>query len=139
MYYRDRKEGKSAPHISLAEMPEYARGKHFERFRPVWRLAHLLFALSLMTGWTSIRETSVANATIIPALQPVLVLLVASRLFAERIRARDLALGACGLVGVLAFVAVSSDTSAPSASLRTMSCSATSLDSCAASVACSAT
>lgn len=74
----------------------------------------VLFALSLMTGWTSIRETSVANATIIPALQPVLVLLVASRLFAERIRARDLALGACGLAGVLAFVAVSSDTSGAS-------------------------
>lgn len=71
----------------------------------------VLFALSLMTGWTAIRETSVANATIIPALQPVLVLLVASRMFGERVRGRDLILGALGLARVLAFIAVSSDTS----------------------------
>ncbi|MFM7271228.1 MAG: DMT family transporter [Actinomycetes bacterium] len=74
----------------------------------------VLFALSLMTGWTSIRTTSVANATIIPALQPVLVLLVASRMFGERIRRRDLVLGGCGLAGVLTFIAVSSDTSGAS-------------------------
>lgn len=71
----------------------------------------VLFALSLVTGWTAIRETSVANATIIPALQPVLVLLVASRTFGERIRRRDLVLGAVGLVGVVVFIAVASDTS----------------------------
>jgi drug/metabolite transporter (DMT)-like permease len=71
----------------------------------------VLFALSLITGWTAIRETSVANATIIPALQPVLVLLVASRTFGERIRTRDLVLGGLGLLGVLAFIAVASDTS----------------------------
>lgn len=71
----------------------------------------ILFALSLITGWTAIRETSVANATIIPALQPVLVLLVASRTFGERIRARDLLLSAVGLTGVVVFIAVASDTS----------------------------
>lgn len=74
----------------------------------------ILFALSLITGWTAIRETSVANATIIPALQPVLVLLVASRTFGERIRTRDVVLGAIGLTGVIAFIAVSSDTSGAS-------------------------
>lgn len=74
----------------------------------------VLFALSLMTGWTSIRETSVANATIIPALQPVLVLLVASRLFGERVRGRDILLGATGLVGVVSFIAVASDSSGAS-------------------------
>ena len=47
-----------------------------------------------------------ADATIIPALQPVLVLLVASRMFGERIRRRDLVLGGCGLAGVLTFIAV---------------------------------
>ena len=47
--YRDRKEGKSVPHISTAELPAYARGKHFQRFKPVWRLAHIIFALSTMT------------------------------------------------------------------------------------------
>jgi len=71
----------------------------------------VLFALSLITGWTAIRETSVANATIIPALQPVLVLVVASRTFGERIRARDLVFGAIGLAGVVVFLAVASDTS----------------------------
>ncbi len=70
----------------------------------------ILFALSLITGWTAIRETSVANATIIPALQPVLVLLVASRTFGERIGFRDLVLSALGLVGVVVFIAVASDT-----------------------------
>jgi drug/metabolite transporter (DMT)-like permease len=74
----------------------------------------VLFALSLITGWTAIRETSVANATIIPALQPVLVLLVASRTFGERVRGRDLLLGAIGLAGVLVFIAVASDTSGAS-------------------------
>ena len=64
--YRDRKEGKSVPHISLATLPAYAQGKHFQRFSPVWRVAHFFFALSLMvlaltgmaafysdTGWAS--------------------------------------------------------------------------------------
>jgi cytochrome b subunit of formate dehydrogenase len=47
--WRERKEGKGAPHISTAELPAYARGRHFRRFKPVWRIAHLFFALSLMT------------------------------------------------------------------------------------------
>ena len=55
-----------------------------------------------------------ANATIIPALQPVLVLLVASRTFGERIGGRDLALSAVGLVGVVTFIAVASDSSGAS-------------------------
>ncbi len=47
--YKDRKEGKSVPHISTAELPAYARGRHFQRFKPVWRIAHIIFALSTMT------------------------------------------------------------------------------------------
>jgi cytochrome c551/c552/cytochrome b subunit of formate dehydrogenase len=47
--YKDRKEGKSVPHVSTAQLPAYARGKHFQRFKPVWRIAHLLFALCTMT------------------------------------------------------------------------------------------
>ena len=47
--YRDRKEGKSVPHIALAGLPAYAQGKHFRRFNAVWRIAHFFFALSLMT------------------------------------------------------------------------------------------
>jgi len=47
--YKDRKVGKSVPHISTAQLPAYARGKHFQRFKPVWRIAHLIFALCTMT------------------------------------------------------------------------------------------
>jgi cytochrome b subunit of formate dehydrogenase len=46
--YRDRREGKSAPHVAVAELP-IARGKQIRRFAPMWRLAHLIFALSVMT------------------------------------------------------------------------------------------
>jgi cytochrome b subunit of formate dehydrogenase len=46
--YRDRREGKSAPHVAVAELP-IARGKQIRRFAPMWRLAHLVFAVSVMT------------------------------------------------------------------------------------------
>jgi cytochrome c551/c552/cytochrome b subunit of formate dehydrogenase len=44
--WRERKEGKTRPHV---ELPLQASAKQFQRFGPVWRLAHLLFALSVMT------------------------------------------------------------------------------------------
>ena len=46
--YRDRKEGKNRPHIAADESLE-RQGKQYQRFGPVWRLAHLVFALSVMT------------------------------------------------------------------------------------------
>jgi len=46
--YRDRRDGKSAPHVATGELPQL-QGKHFQRFRPEWRIAHLVFALSVMT------------------------------------------------------------------------------------------
>src|SRR5215475_10967703 len=42
------------------------------------------FGLSFIFGFESFQKTSIVNATLIPALQPVLILLVASRLFGER-------------------------------------------------------
>ena len=45
--YRDRRDGTTRPHISTSELAQ-AKGKYYQRFGPVWRLAHLLFALSLM-------------------------------------------------------------------------------------------
>ena len=45
--YRDRRAGKSAPHVAAGELPQL-QGKHFNRFGPVWRIAHLAFALSVM-------------------------------------------------------------------------------------------
>jgi cytochrome b subunit of formate dehydrogenase len=46
--YRDRRLGRSAPHVSTADLPQL-KGKHFQRFKPLWRLAHLVFAISVMT------------------------------------------------------------------------------------------
>jgi predicted CXXCH cytochrome family protein len=45
--YRDRKQGKHAPHVATGDLPQL-QGKHFSRFGPVWRLAHLVFAVSVM-------------------------------------------------------------------------------------------
>jgi len=45
--YRERKEGKSRPHVLTSQMPQL-KGKYYRRFRPVWTLAHLFFALALM-------------------------------------------------------------------------------------------
>jgi cytochrome b subunit of formate dehydrogenase len=46
--YRDRQERKSRPHV-MADDTLQLEGKHFQRFGPVWRAAHLAFALSVMT------------------------------------------------------------------------------------------
>jgi cytochrome b subunit of formate dehydrogenase len=46
--YRDRQERKSRPHVMADELPHLG-GKQFQRFAPGWRIAHLLFALSVMT------------------------------------------------------------------------------------------
>jgi thiosulfate reductase cytochrome b subunit len=46
--YRDRQERKSRPHVAVDETLELG-GKQYQRFGPWWRLAHLLFALSVMT------------------------------------------------------------------------------------------
>jgi cytochrome b subunit of formate dehydrogenase len=45
--YKDHKDGVPRPHIVPGEVP-YAKGKYYQRFGGIWRLAHLLFALSLM-------------------------------------------------------------------------------------------
>ena len=47
------------------------------------------FALDIMLFFTAVRETSVANATVVGALQPVLLLALASRLFGEHPRLTD--------------------------------------------------
>jgi len=46
--YRDRQERKSRPHV-VADDSMQLQGKQFQRFGPVWRAAHLAFALSVMT------------------------------------------------------------------------------------------
>jgi drug/metabolite transporter (DMT)-like permease len=55
-----------------------------------WRLLRLAlpggvaFGLDICLFFTAVKETSVANATVIGALQPVLILAIARRLFGER-------------------------------------------------------
>jgi cytochrome c551/c552/cytochrome b subunit of formate dehydrogenase len=46
--WRDRKEGKTRPHLQADGSLQVKAGQ-FQRFGPWWRLAHLLFALSVMT------------------------------------------------------------------------------------------
>jgi len=45
--YKERQERKSRPHVRTDELPQH-QGKQYRRFGPVWRLAHLAFALSVM-------------------------------------------------------------------------------------------
>lgn len=50
-FYREYKERQKAalrPHVRVEALPEEFRGKHFKRFSRTWRIAHFLFAVSLM-------------------------------------------------------------------------------------------
>jgi len=67
--------------------------------------AGVCFAVSFIAGFASFQETSIANATLIPALQPVLILLLATRLFGERRTRVEIAYAALALVGVVVVVA----------------------------------
>lgn len=46
--YRDRKEGKSRPHVKAEAIPGKAPEKHYQRFALGWRIGHFVFALSVM-------------------------------------------------------------------------------------------
>jgi drug/metabolite transporter (DMT)-like permease len=76
-----------------------------------WRLLRvscaggIAFALDIVLFFSALKETSVANATIIGAMQPVLVLAVASRLFGERPHLRDAFWAAVAVAGAVIVVA----------------------------------
>jgi drug/metabolite transporter (DMT)-like permease len=67
--------------------------------------AGVCFALSFIFGFASFQETSIVNATLIPALQPVLILLLATRMFGERRTGVELGYAALAFAGVLVVVA----------------------------------
>jgi len=46
--YQDRQQRKGRPHV-LADESLPLQGRQYQRFGPVWRLAHLVFAVSVMT------------------------------------------------------------------------------------------
>jgi len=66
------------------------------------------FAISIIASFTSFRETSIANATLIPALQPALVLIFAARMFGERRTRADIVCVIVSFIGVSAVVLASS-------------------------------
>jgi len=59
-----------------------------------------LFAMDISLGFTAVKLTTVANAAIIGALSPILILLAAGRMFGERVGPRERALVALSFVGV---------------------------------------
>ena len=71
-------------------------------------------ALDVACFFTAVKLTSVVNATIIGAMQPVVVGVVAARFFGEKIRGRDAAWSLLALVGVVGVVAVAADSSVSS-------------------------
>jgi len=46
--YADRKQGRNVPHVMTDKLPPEFATRHVKRFGPMWRIAHLLFALSVM-------------------------------------------------------------------------------------------
>ncbi|MEI7619864.1 MAG: DMT family transporter [Actinomycetota bacterium] len=71
----------------------------------------VLFALSTMASFSSYKTTSIALATLIPAVQPALILFIASRLFGERSSARQVVCAIAALAGVFGVVLASGNTS----------------------------
>ena len=70
----------------------------------------IFFAVSMLSGFASFQHTSIANATLISSLQPVLMLLVAPRLFGEKptvLRVCMSVVAVCG-VSMVVFFASSS-------------------------------
>ena len=76
-----------------------------------WGLAAgALFGVNLLLFVSAVKTTTVANATLIGALQPAIVLLVAGRLFGESVSARDVACAAGAIAGVGIVIAGSAGT-----------------------------
>jgi drug/metabolite transporter (DMT)-like permease len=74
-------------------------------------LPGVLFALSFITGFASIKLTSIANATLVTTLQPVLVLFVARKMFGERLTVQKLLYSATAMIGVLIVVMAAASSS----------------------------
>jgi drug/metabolite transporter (DMT)-like permease len=64
----------------------------------------MLFFVTLATSFASFKETSIALATLIPAVQPALILFLAPRLFGEPSSRRQSGLAVVALLGVVGVV-----------------------------------
>jgi drug/metabolite transporter (DMT)-like permease len=82
------------------------------RWRLLWAAlpAGIAFAGDIGLFFTAVKHTTVANATMISALQPALVLFVAGPLFGERVHASDVWWTVVALAGVAVVVFGSSTT-----------------------------
>ena len=63
-----------------------------------------IFGISMIVGFTSYQTTSIANATLISALQPVLMLFIGPLLFGDRTAARQILLAMIALGGIATVV-----------------------------------
>jgi drug/metabolite transporter (DMT)-like permease len=63
-------------------------------------LGGLLFGVNMLIFFSAVKETSIADVSLITALQPALVLVVAGRWFGERVGRREVVLTAISLTGV---------------------------------------
>ncbi|NCG39609.1 MAG: EamA family transporter [Actinobacteria bacterium] len=79
----------------------YARGTplRLSSFKFSW-MGGVALGADIMLFFTALRMTTVANATVIGSCQPIIMLLIAGRLFGERPRRRDWGLAVVALVGV---------------------------------------
>lgn len=64
--------------------------------------------IDVVLFFTAVKTTTIVNATTIGALQPIIVLSIASRFFGERIRAREVAAAIVAIAGVVVVVTQSS-------------------------------
>ncbi len=74
-------------------------------------LPGVLFGLSMITGFASIKLTSIANATLVTTLQPVLILFVAPKMFGERLTGQKILYSFTAMCGVLIVVLAAASTS----------------------------
>ena len=74
----------------------------------------VLFGISTLVGFSSYQSTSIANATLIGALQPVLVLFIGPLLFGDRSSARQILLAVIALGGISTVVFGASQSSGAS-------------------------
>ena len=74
----------------------------------------IFFGLSMLTGYASVKLTSIANATLKTTMQPALVLLVAPRLIGEQWRLKRVSLAGVAFAGVSIVVLAAASTSGAS-------------------------
>ena len=67
-------------------------------------LGGLTFALNIATFFVAVKRTSIANASVIAAMQPLCLMLIVNRLFGERPRAAHWVYSAVAMVGVVLVV-----------------------------------